>query len=136
MGFLSSLIPGFIKDALGMVNDHFEHKRKIKRAQVDNEIAVGQAKVQHIIKTAETAQSAEIDWDIQAMKNSESSCKDDSSTIILSMPLIFMFIPGMAGVMSDGFAALDAAPDYYKAAVGVAIAASFGVRALARKFTK
>jgi hypothetical protein len=85
---------------------------------------------------AETSQSAEIDWDIQAMKNSETSWKDEFWTIVLALPLILMFIPGMDSVMTNGFAALDSAPDYYKAAVGVAIAASFGMRKLAGKFTK
>jgi uncharacterized membrane protein len=136
MGFLSSLIPGFIKDALGMVNDHFEHKRKIKRAQVDNVIAVEQAKVKHVITMAEKSQSAEIDWDIQAMKNSESSWKDEFWTVVLALPLILMFVPAMAPIMVAGFEALDAAPDYYKAAVGVAIAAAFGVRKLAERFGK
>jgi len=134
MGFLTALIPGFIKDALGMVGDHFEHKRKIKRAEVENEIAIGQAKVKHTIKVAEKTQTAEIDWDIQALKNAQKSWTGQFWTVVLALPLILMFIPAMAPVMTEGFAAIDTAPDYYKAAVGVAIAAAFGFRKLANEF--
>lgn len=136
MTFLASLIPGFLKDAFGMVGDHFKAKREIKAAEVQNTIAIAKAKVDHVIRTAEKDQSAEIDWDIQAMKNSETSWKDEFWTVVLAMPLILMFVPAMAPIMVAGFEALDAAPDYYKAAVGVAIAAAFGVRKLAERFGK
>ncbi len=125
-----------IGNIIGIGGDWLKDKRKLKQAKVDAEIGRVAAKTNHIIKMAETGQMADIDWDIQAMRNAEHSWKDEFWTIVLAMPLILMFIPSMAPVMVEGFQALDQAPDYYKAAVGVAIAAAFGVRKLASRFIK
>lgn len=76
--------------------------------------------------------TAEVDWDMAQVKNSESSWKDEFWTIVLAIPAICAFVPGLAPYIEAGFLVLAETPDWYKAAFGVAIAAAFGVRKIAQ----
>ncbi len=71
---------------------------------------------------------AEIEWDTTQARASYGSWKDEYWTLILSIPLIMSFIPSLAPYVKKGFDVLAETPDWYKAAVGVAIAAGFGFR--------
>ena len=43
---------------------------------------------------------------------------------------------GVVGTMARGFTALEAMPDYYKTAVCVVFAASFGIQSVTKMFKK
>lgn len=105
------------KHIVGGVTDHFEAKRKIKAAQVETELAILKAKA-----------TADIDWDKAAMQASATSWKDEWFVILLSIPAIMAFIPGLAPYVGLGFDELAKAPDWYLGAFGIAVAASFGFR--------
>jgi hypothetical protein len=131
--FLGPIL-GLVGNIFGGVNDHFEGKRKIKQSQVDSTIALAKAKVEHVILTAQTGQAAEIDWDVQALKNAQNSWADEWFVILLSIPAVLSFCGTWgATVVYDGFTALNNAPDWYLGAFGIAVAASFGVRKFGNK---
>jgi len=73
---------------------------------------------------------ADADWETQQAAASQSSWKDEWFAIILSLPLIGAFIPSMVPYVEQGFTVLSTMPDYYKAFLGGAIAASFGIKTL------
>ena len=127
------IIGDIIGNIFGIAGDWLKDKRKLKQTKVDAEIHRVQAKTNHIIKMAETGQMADIDWDIQAMKNAQNSWKDEWFVILLSIPAIMAFIPGLAPYVGQGFDELSRAPQWYLAAFGIAVAASFGVRRFANK---
>lgn len=106
---------------------------------VDKQKANTEASV--ALKKAEAAvyerkASADIDWDIEAIKNTGTSWKDEWLTILFSIPLIMAFIPGMEGIVERGFEQLDKAPEWYKYSLGIIVAASFGFRGAAKFFRK
>ena len=105
------------KHIVGGVTDHFKHKREINAAKVEAELAVYKAKA-----------TADIDWDKAAMQASATSWKDEWFVILLSVPAIMAFIPGLAPYVGLGFDELAKAPDWYLGAFGIAVAASFGFR--------
>ena len=74
----------------------------------------------------------EADWDNIQATNSGTSFKDEWFTLLFSVPLVMAFIPEMVPVVSDGFAVLEGMPDWYKAFLGAAVAASFGIRTLSK----
>src|SRR5210317_2144295 len=80
--------------------------------------------------------TAEIDWDLEAIKGSQNSWKDEWLIILFSIPMILAFIPGMDGVVQQGFAQLDSMPDWYQVSLSVIIAASFGIRSVTKLFKK
>ena len=80
--------------------------------------------------------TAEIDWDLEAIKGSQNSWKDEWLVILFSIPMILAFIPGMEGVVERGFTQLEAMPEWYQYSLGVIIAASFGIRSATKLFRK
>ena len=69
-------------------------------------------------------------WEQEAMKNSATSWKDEYILLLFSIPLIMCFIPSAVPYVKEGFAVLDAMPDWYKVTLSVIVAASFGVRSV------
>ena len=102
-------------------------KAEAAAAEARLERAMTDAKIRHV----ETAQAAEIDWDMMAMQNTSKSLKDEYWVFVLSIPMIMSFIPGLAQYVDQGFQAFTATPLWYQTSVGVAIAASFGYKKLA-----
>jgi hypothetical protein len=109
-----------VGNIFGGVNDHFKAKRELKHAETVTRLAILQRQ-----------QTADIDWDTQAMKNAETSWKDEWFVILLSIPAVMAFIPGLSIYVGMGFAELAKAPDWYLGAFGIAVAASFGFRKFA-----
>ena len=70
------------------------------------------------------------------MLNAETSWKDEWFVILLSIPAVMAFIPGLSGYVGMGFAELAKAPDWYLGAFGIAVAASFGFRKFADRMVK
>ena len=80
--------------------------------------------------------TAEIDWDLEAIKGSQNSWKDEYLTILLSIPVILCFIPGMEEVVRNGFEQLNKVPDWYKLMFSAVVAAAFGIRSATKLFGK
>ena len=74
---------------------------------------------------------------IEQIKQQEHSWKDEWLTVLFSVPLILAFC-GEWGrqIVSDGFTALEAMPEYYQYTLGTIVAASFGMRGAAKFFGK
>lgn len=87
------------------------------------------------VEVAKRVQAGEQEWNLEMAKNSGNSWKDEWLTILISIPMILAF-SGYEDVVERGFAALDTMPDFYKTAVGVVFAASFGVQKLTQMFKK
>ena len=78
----------------------------------------------------------EIDWDVEAIKGSKESWKDEYLTILFSIPLLLCFLPFTVEYVERGFAALAMTPDWYKYTLGVIVSASFGIRGATKFFGK
>ena len=109
-----------------------EGKVEEKKAQSASKVAKAQAEAVVMQKKA----TGEIDWDLEMAKGSQSSWKDEWLTILFSIPLILAFVPGMEEVFANGFAQLNAMPEWYQYSLGVIVAASFGVRSATKFFGK
>jgi len=107
---------------------------KVEKTKAETGAKVAKAKAEATIM--EKKATGEIDWDLEAIKGSQSSWKDEWLVILFSVPLVLAFIPGMEGVVSNGFAQLEAMPEWYQYSVGVIVAASFGVRSATKFFGK
>jgi|TARA_S200002703_G_scaffold147282_1_gene142987 hypothetical protein len=84
---------------------------------------------------AEKVAAGEADWNQVWATGAQSSWKDEWLTLLVSLPLLMAFF-GYEEQVQRGFQALEAMPDYYKTAVGVVFAASFGVQKLTQMFKK
>ena len=87
------------------------------------------------VEVAKRVAAGEQDWNIEQAKNSNASWKDEWLTVLVSIPLILAFT-GHEDIVQRGFDAFQSIPDFYKTAVGVVFAASFGVQQLTKMFKK
>lgn len=101
-----------------------EGRIRIKEAKINAEVAKYNAEAQY----ASQLLKQEGDWDVQALKASETSWKDEWLTMLLSAPFIGAFIPVVQDYVIKGFEYLDRTPDWYQVAFLGVIAASFGIR--------
>jgi len=106
-------------------------KVAVSKANADAKLETTKAKAEVMKKVA----AGELDWNQTMAEASASSWKDEWLTILVSIPLILAFT-GNEDVVMRGFAALETMPDFYKTAVGVVFAASFGVQQLTKMFKK
>jgi len=129
------MILDIIKAVLGLGADALEKRQKLKEIKIDAaariEVARAEAEIAHLHKSID----AEVNWDREAAGQMRSSWKDEYLTILLSLPMIVAFFGNWGReTVSNGFAAISTAPEWYKVAFLVVIAASFGMRALADRF--
>ena len=103
--------------------------QKRKTAKLDSDLAISQAKTTANIKKIETGQTADIAWEKTSLE--QSGWKDEYWTIVLSIPMVMCFIPGLVVYVEKGFAALQQTPEWYRYVIGVAIGSAFGVRQIA-----
>lgn len=80
--------------------------------------------------------TGEIEWDVEAVKGSKESWKDEYLTILFSIPLLLCFLPFTVEYVERGFQALALTPDWYKYTLGVIVSASFGIKGATKMFGK
>ena len=116
---------GVASDAIGgyMETKKVKAKQKLVKIEAETEIVKQQIK-------------GEIDWDVEAIKGSKESWKDEYLTILFSIPLLLCFLPFTVEYVERGFAALAMTPDWYKYTLGVIVSASFGIKGASKFFKK
>ena len=104
----------------GLASSYIEVKTAVQKAKATKDLKIA---------------TGEIDWDIEAMKATQSSWKDEWLTLLLSGPFILSFCGDWGREMAAaGFASLAEAPSWYSYSLGVVIAASFGIRSATKFF--
>ena len=107
---------------------------KVEKTKAETGAKVARAKAEATIM--EKKATGELEWDLEMARGSQSSWKDEWLVILFSVPLILAFIPGMEGVVANGFSQLEAMPQWYQYSLGIIVAASFGVRSATKFFGK
>ena len=114
---------------IGVIGGFIEHKQKMAEVEREAEVRIRQAEVESHVKRLESAQEHEQTWEIAQIQNS--GWKDEYLTIILSIPLIACFIPGLDDYVLRGFNVLLNTPEWYRWTVMIMIGAVFGYRKIA-----
>ena len=122
-----------IQAILPIVGDLAGSWLKGKAAVAKTKIAKAEAEAE-IMKVAATSEAS---WEKVMAKGSVNSWKDEWLTVLFSIPLILAFCGDWGReIVSNGFAALEAMPDYYQYTLGVIVSASFAVRSATKFFGK
>ena len=72
--------------------------------------------------------TGEIDWELEAIRGAQNSCKDELWTIVFVLILTANFVPSLQDTMAVGFANLETTPLWVQWGMYASIAASFGIR--------
>ena len=100
-----------------------------KTVKLEGDLAVAKAVTDAKIEKVKTGQAADIAWEKTSLD--QSGWKDEYWTIVLSIPMVLCFIPGLVDYVIQGFNALQKTPEWYQYVLGVAIGSAFGVRQIA-----
>ena len=108
---------GLASSALEGWQDNKKQKTAIKAAQAEAQI-----------KRIERAAEADTDYDIEALRQTQYTWKDEYIVIVLTAPFIASFIPGAQDYVLTGWEYVQKAPDWYQYSFMGAVAASLGIR--------
>jgi|TARA_R110001583_G_scaffold25996_2_gene93892 hypothetical protein len=121
-----------IKPLLGVAGDAISGYVDTRKAKAQQKLVKIEAETEIVKQQIK----GEIDWDVEAIKGSKESWKDEYLTILFSIPLLLCFLPFTVEYVERGFAALAMTPDWYKYTLGVIVSASFGIRGATKFFGK
>lgn len=126
---IQALIPIIGDLASGWLKGKAEEKAAVSAAKV--------AKAQAEAKVMEVAATHEAGWEKIMAQGSVHSLKDEYLVILFSIPLILAFCGDWGrDVVEQGFAALEAMPEWYQYSLGAIIASTFAIRGGAKLFRK
>ena len=112
------------KPLLGVVADGVKGFVDTKKAKA--QLKVTEIKAQTKLKQDQIA--GKVAWEQSAVDQMQGSWKDELSLIVLLVPAVLVFIPGMTEHVERGFIALQQLPEYYQHLLYIAISASFGIK--------
>lgn len=110
------------------VVDTVKGNREAKKAISDKELEIKLKALDHRAKMQLADQSATTNYDIEALKASGSTWKDEYLTILLSLPVIGSFVPIVQDYVVVGWGYIEKAPLWFQTSFIGVIAATFGLR--------
>lgn len=126
-----AVVGSIFGEGISILKDWLNARRKIDEIKTEAAAKIEEARAQAELKRL----TADIDWEAEMAKQAGSSYKDEYWTLILSVPVVLIFIPQTQGYIVTGFQALEGVPDWYKLAVGTAIGAAFGTQQIIKAIT-
>jgi len=127
------MIQALIGPISGLIGSWMDSKTEQQRGKS----AVAKAKAEAEAQVMVSAATSTADWERLMAKGRQNSWKGERLTILFSIPLILAFCGDWGrNIVSEGFAALEAMPDYYQYTLGVIVSASFAVRSATKFFGK
>lgn len=123
------MIGAIVSGIVTLGSKWFENKKVKMDADAEAYVIKAKAEAEHKMLQAK----GEIDWDIEAVKRTDTSWKDEWLTLIFTVPLIMGFVPPLQEYVALGFQTLaTTVPLWYYGILGTIVAASFGLRATAK----
>ncbi len=125
---------GSVVNAVSSVGKQYlENKAQKNKLTAD----LQKAKVDAQIRRLENEQNIEADYDLEALRQTQYSWKDEVALIVILLPFIGSFLPQTQEYVAIGWQHLQQhAPDWYTYAFLGAIGASMGIRWAVTSFGK
>jgi|TARA_R100001509_G_scaffold11417_2_gene5939 hypothetical protein len=123
----------FLGPIANLAGTWLEGKVEEKKAVAGAKVA--RAKAEATI--AEKQATGEIDYDLTAAKQMESSWRDEFFSLLFAIPMVLAFC-GEWGreIVFSGFQALQQMPQWYQVSLGALVASSVGMRGITKFYGK
>lgn len=116
------------------IAEYFKERQRLKHerelAKLRGKIAWEEAKT----RRAEQSEGRDHEWELESIRNS--GWKDEWVLLVLSIPMILVFIPATQPAVKAGFEALEGTPLWYRITVASIYLATFGLRLWRRDVEK
>jgi hypothetical protein len=80
------------------------------------------------LKLVEEGLHADMNWEMEFARQAATSWKDEYTLIVVSIPLVMAFVPGLTPYVKSGFESFASTPLWYQAMVQVLFYATVGIR--------
>lgn len=120
LGKVAPEVAGYYRDKLKL-----EAERELE--QLRGKIEWEKAKTQR----ASESEGRDHEWELESIRNS--GWKDEWVLVLLSIPLVLVFVPWTQDAVLDGFAVLDQTPSWYRWLTVTIFSAIYGLRVWRRK---
>lgn len=121
---LSDIIGGVFKP----VADYFNKRQEIKAAEHTAKLEIIKAEGARKAELIRDGLAADMAWETEFAQQARSSWKDEYTLIVVSIPLVMAFVPGLSLYVAAGFAAFGATPMWYQVMVQTIFYATYGIR--------
>ena len=125
MAILSDIISGLT----GPVATYFTRRAELKAQAHENDLKLLVAQGERQAALASQGMTADANWEMEFAKQAATSWKDEYTLIVVSIPLVMAFIPGLDVYVARGFAAFTQTPLWYQLMVQALFYATYGIRA-------
>ena len=125
MSIFAKIFGGVMKPVVDVVGNVITNRQNRKAMKLELEGALHMQKLKNI----EAGKVAEVEWNKTAMQ--KAGWRPGFLTIVLSLPMILVFIPVFVPYIKEGFMVLDTTPVWYRSAIAVMISSAFGFKKFA-----
>lgn len=126
-----TILSALLSKAIPSAADFFIKREQLKQERelkkLEGKIKFEEAKTQRFSESL----TADNVWELESIKNS--GWKDEWVLVLLSIPLILVFIPQTQPYVLAGFETLNQTPSWYRWLVMLIFAAIYGIRVWRRK---
>lgn len=123
-----AVVSGLLGKVAPAVAEHYRQKQEQKHLIEMEQLRGKQAYEIAKTKRAEMSEGRDHEWELQRLEDARHSWKDEWVLILLSIPLVLVFIPQGRPVVEAGFMALEKTPMWYQGMIVVIFMAVFGIR--------
>jgi len=124
MGWLSKILAGPVV-AIGEI---YKRRMELKAEERSQEREIRKAITERKLELIKQGLTADMSWEMEFARQAESSWKDEYTLIVVSIPLVMAFVPGLSEYVKMGFAAFAATPLWYQIMVQSIFYATYGMR--------
>ena len=121
-----------VLDILGVVfkpiADYFNKRQEIKAQEHQNQLELVKAQGERQAQLARDGLTADAAWEMEFAKQAATSWKDEYTLLVVSVPLVMAFVPGLAVYVAAGFSAFAGTPMWYQIMVQTIFYATYGIR--------
>jgi hypothetical protein len=128
---LGEIVSGVLKP----ISDYFNKRQEIKAIEHQNKLELLKAEGERKAQLIRDGLAADMAWETEFAKQAANSWKDEYTLIVVSVPVVMAFIPGLDIYVQKGFTAFAACPLWYQVMVQTLFYATYGIRLWRRQIS-
>lgn len=125
---LFSIIKGVAGAVAGPVTDYMKVRQQIKAEERRRADEYAEAVHVRKVELVKAGLTADMNWEMEFARQAENSWKDEYTLLVVSVPAVMAFIPGLDKYVTRGFAALATTPAWYQLMFVTLFFATVGIR--------
>jgi len=124
---ISNLLGTFSEKAADVYLQKQSLKHEAVMAKLKGKIAWQEA----LTRRASESEGRDHEWEVESIRNS--GWKDELVIVVLTVPMVLVFVPGFEVYIMKGFEHLANTPEWYRWLIMMIYSATFGIRLWRRK---